>query len=60
MTRVALLKKLETMLASPENECMYGQIEIEIKGGEPTLLRKSATELLETNEGITRGRFHNR
>lgn len=58
MTRNALLKKLETMLASAEQERMYGQIEIEIKDGEPTLLRKSATERLDTDRERTRGQFN--
>ena len=57
MTRNALLKKLDTMLASAESDRMWGQIEIEIKEGEPTLLRKSATERLDTDRERTRGQF---
>jgi hypothetical protein len=58
MTRNALLKKLDAMLASAEADRMYGQIEIEIKEGEPTLLRKSATERLDTDRERTRGQFN--
>ena len=55
MVRTALLKKLETMLATAEQERMWGQIEIEIKDGEPTLLRRAITERLDTNRERTRG-----
>lgn len=53
MNRPALLKKLEMMLASAEAERMWGQIEIEIKEGEPMLLRKSATERLDNDRERT-------
>jgi predicted transcriptional regulator len=58
MTRDALLKKLATMLASAEADRMYGQIEIEIKDGEPTLLRKATTERLDTDRERTRGQAY--
>ena len=40
MMKNALLKKIEDMLVTAEADRMYGQIEIEIKDGEPTLLKK--------------------
>ena len=59
MTRNALLKKLDSMLASAEADRMWGQIEIEIKDGEPTLLRKASTERLDADRGsVPRGQFN--
>lgn len=58
MTRNALLKKLDTMLASAEADRMWGQIEIEIKDGEPTLLRRAITERLDNDRERTRGQFN--
>lgn len=46
MTRTALLKKLDTIMADAERSRMWGQLEIEIRDGEATLLRKSTTEKL--------------
>ena len=46
MTKQALLKKLETMLDDAARERVYGNIEIQLKAGQPQLLRKSSTEIL--------------
>jgi hypothetical protein len=53
MTKDALLKKLDAMLTSANAERMYGQIEI--KDGEPSLLRKTYTERLDSDRERTRG-----
>lgn len=55
MTKDALLKKLDAMLTSANAERLYGQIEIEIKDGEPSLLRKTYTERLDSDRERTRG-----
>ena len=47
MTKNALLKKLEVMLTTAEEERMWGQITLEVKDGKVDLLRKSTTEKLE-------------
>lgn len=54
MTKDALLKKLDTMLANAERDRSWGQIEIELKDGEPTLLRKTTTERLDADRERTR------
>lgn len=46
MNRALLLKKLEGMLAAAEREKMWGNLEIEIRGGVPTVLRQLTTERL--------------
>ena len=46
MTKTALLKKLETVMTEAERSRMYGHIEIEIRNGEATFLRKLTTERL--------------
>jgi hypothetical protein len=55
MTREALLKKLDNMLGQADREKSWGQLEIEIRDGEPTLLRKVTTERLDTDRERTRG-----
>ena len=55
MTREALLKKLNSMLTTAESERSWGQIEIEVRDGEPTLLRKTITERLDADRESTRG-----
>ncbi len=47
MTKQALLKKLDAMLTTAENERMWGNMEIEIRNGVPTVLRKLTTEKLD-------------
>jgi hypothetical protein len=49
MTRAALLKKLDALMAEAERTGMWGNIEIEIRNGEGVLLRKSTTEKLTEN-----------
>jgi hypothetical protein len=44
MTRPDLLKKLDGMLADAENTRLFGNIEIEIKGGIPCVVRILKTE----------------
>lgn len=51
MMKDQLLKKLDAMLTTADRERSYGQIEIELKDGEATLLRKTTTERLD--EGRT-------
>ncbi len=46
MTRTALLKKLDAVMAEAERCAMYGSIEIEMRAGEGVLLRKVSTERL--------------
>jgi hypothetical protein len=46
MTKNALLKKLETVMMEAERTRMFGDVTIEIRNGEATLLRKSTTERL--------------
>jgi hypothetical protein len=46
MTRNALLKKLDAVMAEAERCDMYGSIEIEVRAGEGVLLRKISTERL--------------
>jgi hypothetical protein len=50
MTKAALLKKLDTMLTTAEDERMWGNIEIEIRCGLPTVLRKLTTERLQERD----------
>jgi hypothetical protein len=56
MTKHALLKKLDAMLSVAEQERMWGNVEIEIRNGLPTVLRKLTTERLQERD-ITRDRF---
>jgi len=54
MTKDALLKKVDNMLSQAEREKTWGQIEIELRDGEPTLLRKTSTERLDADRERTR------
>jgi len=49
--KLTLLRKLETMLAEAERAHTWGTIEIELREGVPSLLRKSTTEKVEGNTG---------
>jgi hypothetical protein len=51
MTKEALLNKIKTALDEAFRERLYGNIEIEFKAGEPTYLRKVATEKLDEPGG---------
>jgi hypothetical protein len=57
MTKTALLKKLDAMLSTAEQERMWGNLEIEIRDGLPTVLRKLTTERLQERE-TSRGQFN--
>ncbi len=46
-----LIRKLEKMLDDAARDRMHGQVEITLRGGVPTMLRKSQTEILDTREG---------
>lgn len=59
MTKTALLKKLDAMLSTAEQERMWGNLEIEIRDGLPTVLRKLTTERLQERD-TTRDRTFNR
>ena len=48
MEKPELLRKLETMLDQIARERMWGNIEIEFRDGAPVLIRKSATERIES------------
>jgi hypothetical protein len=59
MTKIALLKKIETILDDFERGREYGVIEIQISAGEPALIRKATTEKLLTRTGENnRGQNH--
>lgn len=51
MTKTALLKKLDAMLTTAGEERAWGQIEIELRDGVPTLFRKTITERLDSDRG---------
>jgi hypothetical protein len=53
MNKDALLKKLDNMLGQAEREKSWGQIEIELRDGQPTLLRKTSTERLDADRERT-------
>lgn len=46
MTRAALIKKLDAVMAEAERAGMYGQITLDIRAGEAVMLRKETTERL--------------
>jgi hypothetical protein len=54
MTKDALLKKLDNMLSQADREKTWGQIEIELRDGKPTLLRKTSTERFDFERETTR------
>jgi hypothetical protein len=60
MTKDALLKKLDSMFSQAERERAWGQIEIELKDGEATLLRKTSTERLDADKGRTHDQSYRR
>jgi hypothetical protein len=51
MTKAMLLKKLDSLLTTAETERQWGQIEIELRDGVPTLFRKTTTERLDSDRG---------
>lgn len=60
MTKTQLLRKVETMLDDAATNRTWGQIEIELRDGEATLLRRSITERLDADRERTRERFNSR
>lgn len=46
MDRKELLRKLETMLDAAEHAKTFGSIEIELRNGQPQLIRTVTTELI--------------
>jgi len=50
MTRAALLKKLDAVLADVERTRMFGEIEIVVRNGEATVLRTMRSEQLDTEK----------
>jgi hypothetical protein len=57
MTKTALLDKLSTMLDKALQERMWGNMEIEIRDGVPTVLRKMTTERLTNSRETTHGGY---
>jgi hypothetical protein len=47
MTRPELLKRLDTLLEKAEKETTYGCIEIELRSGRATVIRKTETDRLD-------------
>jgi len=47
MTRQELLRKLDVVLEKAERDRAFGSIEIELRGGRPTVLRKTETDRLD-------------
>jgi len=58
MTRAALLKKLDAVMAEAERTGMYGQITLDVRAGEAVMLRKATTEPLGM-ENNSDGNHHN-
>lgn len=50
MTKNLLLKKLDAILTTAEQERMWGNLEIEIRNGVAVVIRKSTTEKLDPAE----------
>jgi hypothetical protein len=53
MTRQEVLKKLDGILAKAEHDKTFGSLEIELRGGHVSLIRKTETERIERPEGET-------
>lgn len=53
MTKTALLKKIETILDELEHNRAWGTIEVEIRDGQPNMIRRSINERIaqENNRG---------
>jgi hypothetical protein len=58
MTRVALLKKLDAVMAEAERTAMYGQITLDIRAGEAVMLRKATTEPLGMEKNSNANHFN--
>ncbi len=51
MTRPEVLKKLDSILAKAEQEKTFGCVEVELRGGHVSLIRKTETERIERQDG---------
>jgi hypothetical protein len=60
MTKDALLKQLDNMISQAERDKAWGQIEIELRDGQPTLLRKTSTERLDADRERTHDQSYRR
>ena len=47
MNKTVLLKKLECILEEAERTGMFGTLEIDIRGGRPTVIRTTKTDRLD-------------
>jgi hypothetical protein len=56
MDREKLIRKLDGMLDEADRDQMWGNIEIQIQNGIPTVLRKLTTERLTDSRETTRGK----
>jgi hypothetical protein len=56
MTKPALLKKIETILDELERTHAWGNIEIEVRDGQPNFVRRSLTEKIAQEN--TRGSYN--
>ena len=54
MSKMQILRKLESILDDAERSKMWGSIELEIRDGMPVVIRKSSTEKLESATVNTR------
>jgi hypothetical protein len=50
MTKTALLKKIETVLDELERSRAWGTIEVEVRDGQPNMIRRTVNEKLTTQE----------
>jgi hypothetical protein len=50
MTKDALLKKIETVLDELERGRAWGTIEVEVRDGQPNMIRRTVNEKLITQE----------
>jgi hypothetical protein len=50
MTKAALLKRIETILDELERGRAWGTIEIEVRDGQPNMIRRSINEKLISQE----------
>jgi hypothetical protein len=50
MTKAALLKKIDTILDELERGRAWGTIEVEVRDGQPNMIRRTVNEKLITQE----------
>ncbi len=51
MSKMQILRKLETILDEMEHGKTWGTVELEVRDGAPVLIRKITTEKIESAEG---------